>query len=1193
MDKINFERDTWKIIDTYFNDNKYFLTNHQIDSFNDFISSKIPLTIKQYNPLIIYKDQKPDGSYKYEIHIYLGGYDGEQINISKPVIYDENNSYILSGEDKQMIKGSKIKQMYPNEARLKNLTYSSSLNCNVDIDYFIKGSSEDKNKISVHLENINIGKIPIMLHSNYCILNNQPKKMLEEMGESPYEQGGYFIVKGKEKVVLSQERMAMNKLYLAKKNSDSVYSYVVEIKSVPEKTFQPAKSNGVKIVESDNTIVVSIPNIKKNIPLFILFRALGLETDKEIIEYIFPEIDESQNLIDKLRPSINDSGPIFNQIDAINYLSTLTRFRTVEQLQFILQTDFLPHIDNQKSKIFYLGYMTNQLLKLSHGLIKPTDRDSFSFKRIDLSGFLLAGLFREYYEDFQFQCSRAFDKQYNENKVLYQNENISNIINISNRYKFFNPNIIENGFMKAMRGNWGIKNDPAKQGLVQDLSRLSFLGSISHLRRVNLPMVRNTKLVPPRRLHPSTWGIMCPVETPDGGNIGCIKHFSISAQVSFGSSSKPVLEAIQDNGLIPITQIIPKQIIGNTKVFVNGNWVGIHKEADKLVKKLKLLRRNACIHPYTSIIWNIKDYSLEVNTDTGRCIRPLYVVRDKNLLLNKEILTQLEEDKINWNTLLKGQLNKRSIGEYDEKYICPFTDLDIPNKKDPYELMEEKGGIIEYLDVEESENCLIATNERQLTESSLNPYTHCEIHSSLILGVMGLIIPFVEHNQAPRNLFSAGQSKQSVGLYASNYRYRLDQAAYLLSYPQRPLITTRMMKYIAQEKLPYGENAIVAIASYSGYNQEDALIFNKTSLQRGIFRTTYFRTYTEKEEINQITGENSQFINPIDVNAKRLKVGKNYNLLNKEGMPQINDYVTDNDIIIGKINKVEGENGEYYIDSSITPKKNTHGFVERVFVDKDEDNLQVGKVCIREERIPEIGDKFSSRAGQKGTIGMILNQEDMPFTKDGIVPDLIVNPHAIPSRMTIGQLIECVFGKVASVEGFIADASPFTNAEHPIETIGDYLEDYCHFERNGNEIMYNGMNGKQLDCSIFIGPTYYMRLKHLVHDKAHSRAQGPKANLTQQPSAGRARDGGLRVGEMERDAILSHGITEFLRESFDERADGYFINVSKQTGRIVPVNKNKNIYPEEGYSTIKVPYAFKLLMQEMESMSITPRLITD
>jgi DNA-directed RNA polymerase II subunit RPB2 len=1174
-----FEEETWKVINQYFNDNKYFLTNHQIESFNDFISSKIPLTIKQFNPLQIYKEKdSKTGDYKYEINIYFGGYDGDQINISKPIIYDKNNA-------------NPIKQMFPNEARLRNLNYSSSINCNIDIDFFIKDSGT-KTKISKRLENINIGKIPIMLHSNYCILNNQPSKLLLELGESQFEQGGYFIINGKEKVIISQERMAVNKLYLAKKNSDSIFSYVSEIKSVPEKTFQIPKTISVKMLATNNTILVSIPNINKNVPLFILFRALGLESDKEIIEHIFPDYTDEiiQTIVQKLRPSINETGPIFCQKDALNYLATLTRFRTVEHIQYILINDFLPHINSTKGKIFYLGHMVNQLLKMTEHIIKPTDRDSFSFKRVDLPGFLLAEIFREYYLEFLQTCREGF-RMFNFNKNLYGGENIVNIVDGSNKFKLFNPNKIENGFLKSLKGNWGTKDDPSKQGVVQDLSRLSFLGSISHLRRVHLPMVSSTKLVPPRRLHGSTWGIMCPVETPDGGNIGCIKHFSISAGVTFGSSSGPVLEALNDNDLISINQIIPDNIIGNTKIFVNGNMVGVHENAEILVNKLKLLRRNACIHPHTSIIWDITNMSLNINTDTGRCIRPLYIVNNNKLLLNDSIISKLNNNDINWNQLIHGFISKDEITNYSTNYI-PTDNFKLKKGQDIENYLETNQGIIEYIDVEEAESLLIASNYSQLTTGNINPYTHCEIHPSLILGVMGQIIPFVEHNQAPRNLFSAGQSKQSVGLYTSNFRYRLDQTAYLLSYPQRPLITTRMMKYIAEEKITYGENTIVAIASYNGYNQEDALIFNRSSLQRGLFRTTYIKTYFDKEENNANTKEQSNFGNPIEIGAKNIKQGKNYNLINKFGFPERNEYVTDKDIIIGKVNKVTGDQGDYYIDSSITPKKNTHGFIERVFIDSNEEDILMSKICIREERVPEIGDKFSSRHGQKGTIGIVINQEDMPYTKDGIVPDLIVNPHAIPSRMTIGQLLECVIGKVSAVEGFISDATPFTNASDPIETVGNYLEEKCNYERNSNEIMYNGMTGDQIGCSIFIGPTYYMRLKHLVNDKMQSRAEGSKMTLTRQPPGGKAREGGLRLGEMERDAILSHGIASFLKESFYDRADGYTINISKKTGRIVPVNKNKNIYPEEEYSTIKVPYTFKLLIQELEAMCITPRLIT-
>lgn len=1182
MEQTQFNKDTWKVIDSYFQANPYFLTSHQLDSFDDFVSSKIPQTIKQLNPLTIFKQKESDSNYKYQIQLYFGGLDGENIYISKPVIYDFNNQ-------------QQIKQMYPNEARLRNFNYASSLHCDILVKYHIR-QPDGNYQIREHtLNNIMIGKIPIMIHSKYCVLNKLPKNILVELGESPYEQGGYFIIKGKEKVIISQERMAINKLYLAKKHKDDIYSHISEIKSVPENSFQPAKSTSIKILAKEKTLQVSIPNFKKDIPLMILFRALGIESDKEILEYIFPEYNNEPHneLIDFLRPTIIETGPIYTQKEALLYLQSITRFRTIEHTLYILQQDFIPHIETFRNKSFYLGYMTSQLVKMYFDIILPTDRDSFAFKRVDLPGFLLASLFREYYEDFQFKCSRAIDKEYNYNPNLYQESNITNLINPSNLYKFFNSNIIDEGMMKAMRGNWGIKNDPAKVGVVQELSRLSFLGTISHLRRINLPMIRDTKLVDPRRLHSSTWGIICPVETPDGGNIGCIKHFTIFSKVTFGSSSHPVIKALMDNDVISLSHIIPKQLVGNIKIFVNGIWLGIHKNPIQLINNMKLLRRNGCIHPFTSIIWNIKDMSILFNTDAGRCIRPLYITNDNNeLLLTDDILTKIDNKQLSWKQLIQGSINPRELNHYDNDYICPNT---LTKNENINKTLEKYQSIIEYVDVEEAETCLIAKDNNQLTDKhSIQTYTHCEIHPSLILGVMGLIIPFVEHNQAPRNLFSAGQSKQSIGMYASNFNYRLDQTAYLLSYPQRPLVTTRMMKYISEEKLTYGENAIVAIASYSGYNQEDAILINKSALDRGLFRSTYLKTYIDNEMINSVVGEHSSFGNSKLLNAKGIQLGKNYDFINDKGYPKVNSPVTDKDIIIGKVNRVTNDEGEeYFKDKSTTPKKSTHGYINKVFIDVDQDGFKMMKVNIREERIPELGDKFSSRAGQKGVIGMVINQEDMPFTKEGIVPDIIVNPHAIPSRMTIGQLIESVFGKLACTQGFIADASPFDNSKNPVEQIGDYLEKYTQYEKYGNEILYNGLTGKQLSSSIFIGPTYYMRLKHLVHDKMHSRAKGPSMSLTKQPAAGRAHEGGLRVGEMERDAILSHGISEFLKESLYDRADASQVYVSKRTGKIVPVNEAKNIYPDdEDFSLIKIPYAYKLLTQELQSMSISANIIT-
>ena len=1172
MEGLNYETETWKIINKYFEDNPYFLTNHHLESFNDFIDNKIPETLKQINPIRNFKEyDNSRNSYKYQIDIYFGTKSNDKIYIGNPIIYDKNN-------------GSR--QLFPNEARIRNLDYSSSLCCDVEVIFKIFDGGQI-NETSIIMNKINIGKIPIMLHSKYCVLNNQSDINLRNMGESSYEKGGYFIIKGKEKVIISQEKMALNKIYLVKNKEDEIYTHYAEVKSVSENDFKPPKTSSV-LINNKNKIMVSIPYIKKNIPLFIVFRALGIETDKEIMEYIFYDIDNNyiQPMIDYIRFSVSDNGPINTQKKALFYLSTLTRQRTRSNLLDVLYNDFFPHVGkNLLNKAYYLGHVVNKLLKMKFNIIKPTDRDSFSFKRVELSGFLLAKLYRDLFTEFTKRCLRAIDNEYNYNKVLYQGGRFVNVINQSNKFKIFNANLISNSLMKSLKGNW-IGADP---GIVQDLDRKSFLGTLSHLRRLNQPNVRHTKLVPPRRQHTTTWGILCPIETPDGGNIGTIKHFSIMAYVSFGSKTEPIINLLRENKIIFLKEIKPRNIYKVTKVFINGKWIGVHYEPDKLVHILRLYRRNGLINIYISISWDIKDMEINIWTDSGRFSRPVYIVENKDILLNQKIIDKCQDKTYGWSNIISGFADKTfEFDNYNEEYFCPEKYINLPQGKNIIDYLEKNKSIVEYLDVEESDTSTLVTSSFHNLNKN---FTHSELHSSIILGILALCIPFAEHNPAVRNLFSSGQTKQAVSMYTSNFRHRMDQAAVLLSYPQRPLITTRFMKYINKNKLPYGENAIVAIASYTGYNQEDAIIVNKSSLQRGMFRTTYFRTYSDTEKAMH-NDTDSIFCNPTKMKTSNIQIGKNYEKLDSKGFIEENMKVTDKDIIKEKCKNVILDDVESLIDCSLKPKKNTNGFVHKVFIDKDEENYKSAKVCIREERIPELGDKFSSRAGQKGTIGMIYDNYDMPYTKDGIVPDIIVNPHAIPSRMTLGQLIECVYGKVTALNGSIADATPFTNGKNPIKGVSEALES-LGYQSMGNEILYNGQTGKQLPVSIFIGPTYYMRLKHLVHDKMYSRSQGPRQQLTRQPTAGRARNGGLRIGEMERDVIISHGASSFLKETFYERSDGYKINVSKKSGLIVSHKTDKKNISENDIAEIKIPYSTKLMMQELIGMSITPRLLTE
>ena len=526
-----------------------------------------------------------------------------------------------------------------------------------------------------------------------------------------------------------------------------------------------------------------------------------------------------------------------------------------------------------------------------------------------------------------------------------------------------------------------------------------------------------------------------------------------------------------------------------------------------------------------------------------------------------------------------------------------------------------KAGIIDYLDTAESETSLIATYSDQITKFT----SHCEIHPSLLLGVMGNQIVFPENNPLPRDLFSCGQSKQAVSLYNSNYHNRIDKMGVILNNGQIPLVKSRYLKYIYNEEHTCGVNAIVAIGSYSGYNVEDSILFNEGSINRGMFNTTYFNMYEAREESTKVAGSNidTRFVNIEAKNVVGKKPGYDYSLLDENGLIRENTPLDDHKIVIGKVT-TNIANPDTFSDASISPKKGQLGYVDKAFITEGEEGFRIAKVRIREERQPAQGDKFCSRCGQKGTVGLIIPEENMPFNADGIRPDIIINPHALPSRMTIGQLVETLMGKACAYYGGFGDCTAFVNRGPKHELFGSLLRN-IGYSSTGNELMYSGETGEQLEMEFFIGPCYYMRLKHMVKDKINYRAQGPRTMITRQTVQGRANDGGLRIGEMERDGIIAHGATAFLKESMLNRGDDYYVAICNTSGTIAIYNESKNIFISpfsdgplkfsenfentmnleviskygKSFSIVRVPYSFKLLMQELQVMNIQMRIITE
>lgn len=1202
---------SWKIIDTYFKDNPNNLVEHHLESYNNFFEQGIIRIFRDNNPIrFIEREQEGSAEKQNEALLFLGGKDGSKIYYGKPVIYDDAYAHY----------------MYPNDARLRNMTYGITIHYDVEVEmvYYVtneEGKLEQKLGTML-LEKIYLGRFPIMLQSNLCILKKLAPEVRFNMGECRNDYGGYFIIDGKEKVIIPQEKFADNMIYVRANNADDLYSYSAEIRSVSEDPSKPIRTTAVRIVAPGSThtnqqIVIAIPNVRKAIPLFIVMRALGVVSDKEIIETCLLDLERNKDYIDLFIPSIHDANQIFNQETALRFIATFTKRRTVNSVLDILMNYFLPHIGemNFLDKAYFIGMMVNKLLRVFTKEEKPTDRDSFLFKRIEQSGNLIYDLFREYYLIQKRAISLAIDSEHYFHSGKYK-DNFASLIE-NNYHDFFKERIVEAGFKKAFKGNWGFQENTKRLGVVQDLNRLSWNSFISQLRKLNLPLETSAKIVGPRHLHGSQWGYIDPVDTPDGGNIGLHKHLAIMTHITSGYSSKPIIEWLRKNTLIKLLQeCTPHYLSRMTKVIVNGNWIGVISDPIEVVDVMKLSRRNGIIPVFTSIRFEYGRNEIYIYTDSGRLCRPIYYIergqpsfQDKD---KKDYVDTLNRGEATWEQLTGG-FKKKMVESFHTKKNQLY-DMEELYSESSLKTLEKYSALLDYIDTSEEETALIAMTSDDMKKSKY--YTHMEIDPSIILGVMGNMIIFPDANPYPRDAFSCGQSKQAVSLYHSNYQMRIDKMGVVLINGQVPLVKSRYLEYINKEQQPYGVNAIVAIMSYTGYNVEDAILINQGAIDRGLFRTTYYSMYETREESEKVAGSitNSVFADVIHKDVTGIKPEYDYSQLDKWGLVKEETPLDDKTVLIGKMTN----SGDKFIDSSIMPKKGQLGFVDKSFITEGEEGFRIAKVRIREERIPAIGDKMASRAGQKGTIGLIIPESDMPFTADGIRPDLIINPHALPSRMTIGQLIESLLGKLCCSFGGYGDCTAFATKGSNAKLYGSILTK-AGFHSSGNQLLYNGYTGEQLSSEIFIGPTYYMRLKHMVKDKINYRARGPRTALTRQTVQGRSNDGGLRVGEMERDGIISHGMSHFLSESFMERGDEYYMAVCNKTGMIAIYNKAKNLFLSpsvdgpvnfhttldgnmniemlsrfgRSFSIVRIPYSLKLLIHELQTMNVQMRIITE
>lgn len=1105
------EQQIWKVLKDYYDN--VGLIGHQISSFDYFLNQGIQNVINEEPDIVIPTE-------KGEYIVSFG-----QVYISQPSIIDHDR---------------KLKEILPSDARLRDLYYDSSINC--DITDTIK---EDGKVIETTLHRrINIGRVPIMLGTGKCNLVNLTLKERIIAGECEMDKGGYFIIKGNERVLVNQIRAKHNHVVVLKQKPDDKFNYIAEMRSMSEETGHSVLIQA-KIGHNDKNVCVSLPYIKEPIGIGIVFKALGYIQDDEIINLIGLDTEKASSV---LKFIIRDSFFIKDQKSALKYIGNyamhiIGKEKRRDYSWQVVETELFPHLGVSatiKDKAIMMGKMINKLLSTSLDLRGVDNRDNYSNKRVETAGTLCTELFKTLFKRFTNTIVMQLEKK----------KQRLDVITIISRMK---------GITQGIRhcfatGNWGVqKNSYIRTGVSQVLSRLTYGATISHLRRLIIPIGKEGKNSDIRQIHCSQFSYLCPSETPEGGQAGIVLNYSNLATVTKRIPTvlvKSILEKLLfPDYMISLEDCDIKKLKYFVYVFLNGILLGVTEDGDEIVQQVIKLRNHKQIDNTISVTYDSIDEEVNIYSDDGRLIRPLFTV-NKN-----------------------GELNiKKEHGSDWEELV----------RKD----------FIRYVDNSEIENCVIAMWQKDLGKQE-NDY--CEIQPSMLLGVMGSVIPFPDHSQSPRNCYQCSMGKQALGTYAMSYKQRTDTTVHVLDYGQKPIVTTKPATFMGFDEMPYGMNCIVAVLTYTGFNQEDSIIMNQSSIDLGLFVTTSYRTVTdsEKKRGNYIS---ETICVPPQNSAKNIKDGDsgyfrrrngNYSMLDKNGIIKKGVHVKQGDILIGKIAIKSTKNGDVTkTDCSTAAKAAETGIVDRIYSRLTPNGYRLVKIVMRQHRIPEPGDKLASRAAQKGTVGITYRREDMPFNRDGISPDLIINPHCLPSRMTVNQLMETTLGKSCLMEGTFGDATPFTPSSlDSSKQICERLAKHG-FERTGWEYLTCGITGQPIKAKVFMGPTYYQRLKHMVSDKIHSRSQGNVTMLTRQPLEGRSRDGGLRFGEMERDCMIAHGNSRFIKERLFEMSDPFTVVVCDKCGMIASSIEECLSCKTDKMSRVNLPYASKLLFSELAAMSI-------
>ncbi len=1193
------------LVEAFFKDRS--IVNHHIASYNDFLPT-IDNPNSRMQQIVDNIRVTNDENLRGIIRLDEDRTDGNIVDVRIGRKRDKNGNVDAHSKSTIYIGSPRVKEangatnsLTPMEARLRNLTYMAPIELTITII---------ENGIEREPEAAHIGNLPIMVKSKKCNIHENNidlmfklkadeelarmsmAEKLSGVGEDAYDSGGYFIVSGTERVLISLEDLAPNRVLVEYSERYGTRTEVAKVFS------QKEGYRALTLVEKkrDSILYVSVAAASGKIPLLLLMKALGLDSDEDIYNSVVSDPSMANILYANIE-GIQDTklcppDGVFTQEDAILWLEK--KFATgqakeyrIKKVESILDKSLLPHLgdapEDRLKKAIFLGRIARTVLELSMGIRKPDDKDHYANKRLKLSGDLMEDLFRVSFtnlvKDLKYQLERGYAKK--------KSMKISSAIR---------PDLLTQRLLHALStGNWV----GGRAGVSQLLDRTSNMSALSHLRRVTSPLTRTQPHFEARDLHPTQWGRLCPNETPEGQNCGLVKNCALLVDVSERSHEQVVKTLLSDLGI----KEVRGQQTKNTKVYVNGDLIGTHDRPHDLVEEIRQRRRNSMISNEVNLRYDEDMNDVIINCDEGRLRRPLIVAKDGRLLLTKKHMDGIHSGKLKVKDIVREGIIEWLDAEEEEDTYIAVKAFESPSKCEHCEaLLSSTDTSWENIGVPDDMvklKCGQCGKIMKVKKLLNNDHTHMEIDPMLILGVCAGLVPYPEHNSSPRITMGSAMAKQSLGLSCSNYRIRPDTRAHLLHYPQRPMVQTEVMNFVNFKKRPGGQNFVVAVATHHGYNMEDALVMSRASIERGLGHSTFFRTY-KAEERRYPGGQEDHFEIPgPDVRGARADLS--YNSLGEDGLISPETNIKGGDVLIGKTSppRFLEEDTDFLTpqkrrETSVTVRPGEKGWIDSVMLTETENGSRLVKVKVRDPRMPELGDKFASRHGQKGVIGHLLDIEDMPFTESGQTPDLIINPHGIPSRMTVAHVLEMVGGKMGAMKGRLIDGTSFSGEKE--EVLRQELVN-AGFKHNSREVMYDGRTGQLIKADIFVGVIYYQKLHHMVAGKLHMRSRGPVQILTRQPTEGRSRQGGLRFGEMERDCLIGHGAAMVIKDRLLDESDGttQYVCGNGACGHVAILDRrgvlrcpvcgnNSSVYP------VQTSYAFKLLMDELLSLGVAMRL---